>query len=90
MNKIEGYKTSKDYELLCELMKKASIICIVNYPKNNGMKESAIASYGGSPLGYRILARGNTYIGEGSKQAFTKACLKYNVEFIEPTEVTHA
>jgi hypothetical protein len=90
MNKIEGYKTSKNYELLCELIKKASIICIVNYPKNNGMRESAIASYEGSPLGYRILARGNTYIGEGSKQAFVKACLKYNVEFIEPPEITHA
>jgi hypothetical protein len=90
MNKIEGYKTSKNYELLFQLMQKSSIICIVNYPKNNGIKESAIASYGGSPLGYRILARGNTYIGEGSKQAFVKACLKYNVEFIEPTEVTHA
>jgi hypothetical protein len=94
MNKIEGYKTSKDYELLCELMKKASVICIVDCTKcfdsqgvardvarTSYLKPSCLTEI------YAILSRDVDYFWAENKDWFIRQCIKYNVEFIEPTEV---
>jgi hypothetical protein len=79
MNKIEGYKTSKDYELLFQLMQKSSIICIID------ARDIAQAIY--SNESYRIFAKATNYVWEENKDHFIRECVKYNVEFIEPTEM---
>jgi hypothetical protein len=91
MNKIEGYKTSKNYELLFQLMQKSSIICIVDFISGTEKPPRDIAQTIYSENGsYGIYARGCFSIYAKSKDHFIKECIKYNVEFIEPTEITHA
>jgi hypothetical protein len=92
MNKIEGYKTSKDYELLFQLMQKSSIICMVdylNYLGESNKKDIAQTFYSEDNF-CRICARGITYVWGENKEHFIRECIKSNVEFIEPTETTHA
>jgi hypothetical protein len=94
MNKIKSYKTSQDYKLLYGLMKKASVICIVDCTKcfdsqsvardvarTSYLKPSCLTEI------YAILSRDVAYFWAENKDWFIKQCIKYNVEFIEPTEV---
>lgn len=83
-----GYKTSRDYKRLVELMKKQSIICIVDFSSVNGKTSRNIAQtlfvQYEKHNDYTIGIRGLSYVWAVEEQAFIAACARFNIEFIEP------
>lgn len=88
--KIQGYKTSKDYTRLLDLMKTQSIICIVDYGTDcRDVAHTIFESYERHPDNplMQVSARGIGYLHTNSPSEFIRQCEKYNLEFIEPEEV---
>jgi hypothetical protein len=77
---ITNYKTSRDYELLFELMQKSSIICIVDF---QGSRDVAQTLCGDGD--YQISARGIGYLWADTREEFLEFCKMINVEFVVPT-----
>jgi len=86
INKITGYKTSKDYKRLVELMKVQSVICIVNYgDSSRDIAHTLYEKYEDEDgEDYQISARGIEYCFANSEEKFIKQCVNDNVEFLEP------
>lgn len=85
IHKISGYATSKDYELLFELMQKVSVICIIDYRSSDHTSPSRDISQ--TLCGddqYQIEARGIGYLWADNKEEFLKYAEMQNVEFIVP------
>lgn len=87
MNPIEvtGYETSRDYELLFELAKRQSVICIVDY--NKDCRDVAHTLFIGK-MG-QISARGISYLHvftdeSDAKEKFVQYCGEINLEFLPP------
>jgi hypothetical protein len=76
---ITNYNTSRDYELLFELMQKSSIVCIVDYNFARDVAQT-LCKCGD----YQICARGIGYLWAENKEEFLKYCEMYNVEFVVP------
>ena len=76
---ITNYNTSRDYELLFELMQKSSIVCIVDYNFARDVAQTLCREGD-----YQICVRGMGYIWTDKKEEFLKDCKAYNVEFVVP------
>jgi hypothetical protein len=86
-NKINETGLSKDYNLLCELIKTQAVICVVNYDFNgNGMiiRDPAICHMLDGSLKYQVYGRGITFIYEKDGDGFVKACQRLNLAFYDP------
>ena len=84
-----GYKTSRDYELLADLMKIMACVCFVGYawPDGDVTRDVGATIYWGSRGEnevYDISCRGTSYAYVFSREDFIACCQKYNVEFIVP------
>jgi len=88
---MKGYKTSKDYKRLKELLDKGYVvICIADYNWGNGHASRDICRACREDETYRISSRGieyNSYWpGMHRYESFEDACKDSHIEFIEPTE----
>jgi hypothetical protein len=86
--KISGYKTSREYSRLVELMKRGAVICIVDYGRTNDCRDVAhtiFDEYNLSNLCFQISARGTCYVHAFDELDFITQCARINCEFIEPT-----
>lgn len=82
VHEVAGYETSRDYELLAQLMQSQSVICIVDC---YGGECRDIGKTIFTPTNtWQICARGICYIYQWSKDAFVRQCERANVEFIIP------
>ena len=79
LNNHHGYVTSRDYETLYCLLRKTSVICIVNYSVCRDIASTAYRS-GVS----EITSRGICYIGAETLADFVEQCIEGDVEFIVP------
>lgn len=92
IREITGYETSRDYKLLVELMKKSSVICIVDYTASNtiipALRDIAHTIYyaneNGSDCWLSIDARGLGYVTAWNEDLFIDRCKDANVEFLIP------
>ena len=88
---MKGYKTSKDYKRLKELLDKGyEVICIADYNKRDGIVVRDICRAKKFRSAYLVLARGIEYCSfwEGMYMyaTFEEMCEDSHIEFIEPTE----
>jgi hypothetical protein len=83
---IGGYVGLKDYELLADLSRIQSVICIVDYEP--GLRDVARTFYRAKDQEERwsVSARGISYIEAFSCDEFLAACAHRNLEFIEPSK----
>ena len=79
---IEGYKTSRDYKELFEMMTKASVVCVVDYGETGRCRDVAHTLFRDGV--YQISARGISYVCAETLEEFIKQCESDNVEFIPP------
>lgn len=77
---MRGYKTSKDYKRLKELLDKGREVIVIS---DQTVTATAIAVMA-NPCTY--VFRGNLPIAYAYDTHFEAACTFYNIEFIEPTE----
>ena len=89
IHKVTGYKTSRDYARLVELMKQGAVICIVDYDRTHDCRDIAHtifeADTGRGDSMFQISARGISYVYAWDEAGFIKQCQRTNCEFIEPT-----
>ena len=88
IHKVTGYKTSRDYARLVELMKQGAVICIVDYDRTADCRDVTHTLFEadtgrGEPL-FQISARGICYIHADNEADFIKQCQRINCELIEP------
>jgi hypothetical protein len=85
MRKSHNYKTSKDYELLFELMQTQSIVCFLDYKNRTGNnKIRDVCKTLCTGYSYELCVRGLAYFSAFTKEFFIECCKEYDVEFIEP------
>jgi hypothetical protein len=85
---ITGYKTSKDYTRLAELMKTRSIVCFVDYFKD--CRDAASTQMLQRRCGdytFQVSARGTAYIYAPSLAEFIAQCTRLNLEWIVPDDL---
>lgn len=83
INQITGYKTSKDYKRLVELMKVQSVICLCKDSKFEQLGNTDYTKtncYGGCVEIFRISCDADCY----GEEDFIERCKRINVEFLEP------
>ncbi|MDR1007975.1 MAG: hypothetical protein LBL65_05355 [Campylobacteraceae bacterium] len=83
MKKSHNYKTSKDYELLFELMQTQRIVCFLDYEIGNSEIRDVCKTIC-TGYSYELGVRGMGYFSVHTKEFFIECCKAYNVEFIEP------
>lgn len=86
VDKVTGYETSRDYELLARLMQSQSIVCIVDY---DDCRDIAKTFFQETKLGgetWQVSVRGLCYIYVWNKDNFIKQCARINLEFIVPSK----
>ena len=77
---MKGYKTSKDYKRLKELLDKGySVICLV-HDKDCGLASRDIG------IGWYLFDFVYSYPMEFPSSVFGRECKKNRIEFIEPNE----
>ena len=84
--KIEKYNLSRDYEVLYELVKTTSIVCVVDY---HNCRDVASTNYKPEFDDLDIGVRGMCYYNHGKHERFEEFedwCESVNLEFIEPME----
>lgn len=83
---ITGYPVSRDYDLLAFLMQRQSLLCIVDYGKDGGIRDVGKTLWSADRSGgvWQLSARGIGYIYAFSREEFIAECAKANVEFIVP------
>ena len=80
---MKGYKTSKDYKRLKELLDEGYEVVIVEY----GIKGPILSH------GHTVFERRKYYLcgsciwGQSDPDSFEETCRLYGIEFIEPTEI---
>jgi hypothetical protein len=89
---ITGYQTSRDYDLLWEIVQTQSIVCVVDYSfstdKSDGVRPSrdvcqSIVSFIDNKLDTVVIgARGICYIESDNKEFFVEQCKTLNVEWL--------
>jgi hypothetical protein len=91
VHEIAPYATSRDYARLAELAKKASVVCIVNYPEREPFmgttREVTSTHYSRAPDGFevwQISARTRGFVWAKDVETFVAKCRTYDVEFFEP------
>lgn len=95
IREITGYETSRDYKLLVELMKKSSVICIVDYTAGNtiipAVRRIANTAYtaddDGNDCWWSISTIGICYVVAWGEDMFIDRCKDANVEFLIPNGV---
>jgi hypothetical protein len=83
---IAPYATSRDYEQLADLAKLHSIVCIVDYWRDEAIRDVARTTFftkRGEEI-WNISGRGTTYVSAFSRQEFLNLCRHSNVEFFVP------
>lgn len=80
---VEKYQTSRDYELLAEIMKQTSIICIVDH---DGCRDvcHTIFTRNDRPKALFNEWQLSGYIWSDSKRGFMAQCERLNLEFLIP------
>ena len=78
---VEKYETSRDYELLADLMEKTSIVCIVDHLECRDVCHTIVYKND-----RQLSARGISYIWADTKEGFIKQCTLYDVEFLVPNK----
>ena len=88
IHKVAGYKTSRNYRRLVELMKQSAVVCIVDYDRIADCRDVAHTLFeentGRGESMFQISARGIAYIHAFYEEDFIKQCQRANCEFIEP------
>lgn len=81
---LDGYVSLSDYELLANLSRTQSVICIVDYEAD--LRDVARTFYRarGQEEHWSVSARGISYIEAFSREEFLAACAHRNLEFILP------
>ena len=81
LSKKNGYKTSRDYERLFELMQESAVVCFVDYGENcRDIASTACDNY----PSYFVNARGTGYVTAFNQADFIKQCKQIDLEYIEP------
>ena len=82
---ISGYVGLKDYELLADLSRTQSVICIVDY--DSDLRDVARTFYrtNGKEEHWSVSARGTGYIDAFSRQEFLDLCARLDLEFLAPS-----
>lgn len=85
---MDGYVGLKNYELLADLSRTQSVICIVDYER--GLRDVARTFYrtNGQEEHWSVSARGTSYIEAFDSEAFLAACARLNLEFIQPNSAS--
>ncbi|WP_043616361.1 hypothetical protein [Chromobacterium violaceum] len=93
-NQVAGYSCSQDYRLLAELMRKSSIICLVDYRGRLGGRVLArdvartfYSLHRGAEV-FQVSGRGISFVYDFSEDEFIKNCEALNVGFIIPDKET--
>ena len=89
---MNGYKTSKDYKRLKELVDNGyRVVCFTTYDWDEGYDVTDICCADQYDGRYRLSARGIEYgaYWKGMKrfESFENMCEHCRIEFIEPTEL---
>lgn len=81
-----GYITSKDYDLLYNLImeKKYRIICLLKYSEKSKVKDVCVSSATDIFNDIIISSRGIGYIHALDLNDFKEQCIKSDLEFIPP------
>jgi len=84
----KNYNWSQDYELLCDLMEKESIVCKVRYDlvMADEIYDCAHTLFNGIWAKYAISARGICYVSNKDRKEFIDWCKRYNVSFLVPAD----
>lgn len=86
-----GYETSKDYQLLFELMKRNRIICFIPFDEEfeDGYILKDVCQTKATDEGYfDVSARGYSYITAFNREDFIKKCESAKLEFVNPIFLT--
>lgn len=85
----QNYKTSKDYELLFELVHKERVICYVPYKSNSKTKDvcqSQVLPIDGyisiGSRGIEYISAMNNFNGKTLKEDFIQQCQEIDLEFV--------
>jgi hypothetical protein len=84
LTNAHGYDTSRDYDLLVELMQKTGVICFIDYNWSDGGVTRDVAATVYRNGCFDISCRGTSYAYSFDREMFILCCHKYNVEFIVP------
>ena len=79
----KNYNWSQDYELLCDLMEKESIVCKVQCLHDKEIYDCANTLYNGMAK-YAISACGICYVTGNDRKEFINSCKRYDVSFLVP------
>lgn len=84
VHQIAGYRTSRDYARLVELMQRHSVVCIVD--SFEGARDVAKTIFEGTAEKGQLMvsARGMGYLHARERGDFIAQCEKYHLEFLEP------
>lgn len=85
---MKGYKTSKDYTRLKELLDKGyAVVCLTTYDFHAGDEVTDVCKATKYDGDYRISARGIEYTsywpGMHRYKSFEEACMESNIEFFD-------
>lgn len=85
---MKGYKTSKDYSRLKELLDKGyAVVCLTTYDFSPGNEVTDVCKATKYDDTYRISARGIEYTsywpGMHRYKSFEEACRESNIEFFD-------
>ena len=80
----KNYNWSQDYELLCDLMAKESIVCKVRYFDDKEIYDCAHTLFNGMWAKYAISSRGTCYVSRNDRKEFIDRCKRYDVSFLVP------
>ena len=80
ITKNHGYKTSRDYEWLFELMQDTAVVCFVDHSSET--RDIACTLFDGRC--YAVSCRGTAYVWAYNKEEFIMQCFNSKLEFIEP------
>lgn len=91
---VEGYTMSRDYRLLLVLMRKAAVMCLVDYRFSTdsheveACRDATHTIWNKDRYGehFQISSRGHGYIHADTEDGFMHACSRANVEFFVPNE----
>jgi hypothetical protein len=92
VSKLANYKMSRDYVRLAELMKQASVLCLIDFDTTpNGVRwrdfaKTRYCQESDLTEEYEIISNRILYVLEGSVEKFACRCEERNVEFIVPEE----
>lgn len=85
VHQIAGYRTSRDYARLVELMQRHSVVCVVDsFGDSRDVARTVFEGPAETGL-WMVSARGIGYLHARSREEFIAQCAKNHLEFLEPT-----